>query len=369
MTETLGPPPVAGVLTPDEFELLAPPYLSEMALDYIRGGAGDEHTLAANRAAFNRIQLWPRVLRDVSSIDTSLTLFGQPHKFPILLAPTGYHKLFHPQGELATAEGAAQAGVTFVASSFATVSFADTSRHSPCPLWFQLYVQPDRAITRDIVQTVVEAGCRALCLTVDIPVNGPRDRELRSRFTLPSGLERANLRALGPAIASAAHRPQGRDFYNPVRAPDVTWRDVEWLRALSPVPLLIKGVLHPDDARAAVDCGCDGIVVSNHGGRSLDTVPPAIEVLPLIAEATAGSLPLLVDGGVRRGIDVFKALALGAKAVMIGRPYLYALAVGGAAGVARVVEILHTELQMTMGLAGCASLTSIDRSFLYPGRC
>lgn len=361
----VSPDQLSNILTLDEFEALAPARLSEMAFDYARGGTADEVTVAANRTAFQRISILPRVLRDVSHIDTTFSLFGERHDFPILLAPTGYHKLFHPEGELATVAGAAAAGATLVASSFSTVSFEDMSAGSPRPLWFQLYVQPDRAITRDIIDRVLAAGCRALCLTVDIPVNGPRDRELRRGFRLPEGVIRTNLTALGPALAAAAHRPHGRNIYTAVRAPNVTWSDVEWLRKLSPVPLLIKGALHPDDARTAADCGCDALIVSNHGGRSLDTLPATIDVLPALAEAVGHRIPLLLDGGIRRGTDVFTALALGARAVLIGRPYMYALAVGGAAGVNRAVDILRTELEMTMGLAGCTTLDAITPSYLY----
>ena len=356
---------LADVLTLDEFESLAPQYLTENAFEYARGGVADEITLAANRAAFQREMIVPRVLRDVSAIDTSLSLFGHDLAFPILLAPTGYHKLFHPEGELATVRGAMSSGATLIASTFSTVAFEKMSAAANRSLWFQIYVQPDREITRGILSRVLEAGCQALCLTVDVPANGPRDRELSRPFVLPQGAERANLSALGPALAAAAHRARGRNIYTPVRAANLTWRDLDWLRSLSPVPLLIKGILHPDDAKAAADCGCDGLIVSNHGGRSLDTIPATLDVLPRLADAVGARIPLLMDGGIRRGTDVFKALAKGAAAVLIGRSYLYGLAVGGAEGVARTVDILRTELEMTMGLAGCSQLAQIRPDSLW----
>jgi 4-hydroxymandelate oxidase len=201
-------------------------------------------------------------------------------------------------------------------------------------------------------------------VTVDVPVNGPRDREHHAGFSLPPGVERANLASRGAAFSAAAHRPVGRNIYSVTHGADATWKDIEWLRSIVPIPLLLKGVLHPDDAAAAASVGCDALMVSNHGGRSLDTLPAAIDALPAIAESLGGRMPLLLDGGIRRGIDVFKALARGATAVMIGRPYLYGLAVDGAAGIARVMEILRLEFEMTMGLVGCPEISRISDKFL-----
>jgi 4-hydroxymandelate oxidase len=350
---------LAAVLTLDEFETLARDYMNHMAYEYVAAGVADDVTLLENRDAFRRIQLLPRVLRDVSHIDTRINLFGKPYEFPILLAPTGYHKLTHPDGELETVNGANLSGATLIASSFSTVSFEQMSGATKRPLWFQIYLQPDRAFTKDLVQRAMAAGCGALCLSVDVPVNGPRDREMRARFALPEGIERANLSSLGSVIAAATHRHTGRNIYNAVRAANVTWNDLDWVRSLVRVPLLVKGILHPDDALRATEAGCDGIIVSNHGGRSIDTVPATIDALPAIADRVAGRVPVLLDGGIRRGTDVYKALARGASAVLIGRPYIYGLAVAGAAGVARVVEILRTELEMTMGLMGTAGVSEI----------
>jgi 4-hydroxymandelate oxidase len=355
---------LAAVWTLDDFERLAPGHMPLAALEFVAGGAGAGLTAAENRIAFNRIKLNQRVMVDVSRIDTKLRLLRREHQFPILLAPAGYHKLVHPEGELETVLGADLSGATLVAAAFSTVTYEAMREISAQPLWFQLYVQTDRGFTKELVQRVISAGCEAICISADVPVNGPRDRELRAGFRLPDGVERANLSGLGAAIAAGSHRPAGRNIYSPTHGADVTWKDIEWLRSFITVPLLLKGVLNPGDAMAAVDLGCDGIIVSNHGGRSLDTVPASIDALPAIYKRVGKRVPLILDGGIRRGIDVFKALALGASAVMIGRPYLYGLAVGGAPGVARIVEILRTELEMTMGLAGCPRLSQISPDFL-----
>jgi 4-hydroxymandelate oxidase len=356
---------LAGLINLDDFESLARSRMGGMAYEYVASGSADDLSLAENRQAFARIKLLPRHLVDVGRIDTSLNLFGHRCEFPVLLAPTGYHKLFHPEGELETVRGANLSGATLVASIFSTISFEEMAAVSAQPLWFQIYFHPDRAFTKDLVETVLARGCAAICATVDSPVNGPRDREMRAGFWLPEGVERANLSTLGSSIASAAHRRTGRDIYTPVRAANATWKDVEWLRSFTPVPLLLKGILHPDDAYTASQTGCDGIIVSNHGGRTLDTVPSTIEALPAIAGRVRGSVPILMDGGIRRGTDVYKALSRGAAAVLIGRPYLYGLAIAGAQGVARTVEILRTELEMTMALMGRPHLSAIGPDSLW----
>jgi 4-hydroxymandelate oxidase len=354
----------AAVLTLSEFETLAKGCMTPMAYEYVAAGVADDITLDANRLAFQRIRLLPRVLADVSCIDTRVTLFGVEHEFPILLAPTGYHKLAHPDGEMETVKGADLSGATLIAACFSTVSFPEMSSAAERRLWFQAYLQPDRAFTKDLIQRAIAAGCGAVCLSVDVPVNGPRDREMRAKFILPEGVERANLSSLGRGVAGATHRHVGRNIYSAVRASNATWKDIDWMRSLVQVPFLVKGILHPDDAEMAISAGCDGIIVSNHGGRSVDTVPASIDALPSIVDRVAGRVPVLVDGGIRRGTDVYKALARGASAVLIGRPYLYGLAAAGAAGVARVVEILRTELEMTMGLMGTATLPEIGRGSL-----
>lgn len=355
---------LASIITLDDFEYEARNFTSHTTYEYVMGGAGADISVRENREAFNRIYLNPRVLIDVSRIETRLQIFGREHEFPVLLAPTGYHQLLHPEAELETIKGANAGAATLVAAMFANVTIEAMAAASERPLWFQVYLQTDRGFTKEMIDRAMNSGCEAICITVDVPVNGPRDRELRAGFKLPPGVQRANLLKLGNLIATGAHRPSGRDIYSAVHGPDATWKDIDWLRSIVPVKLLLKGILHPDDAELAAKAGCDGLIVSNHGGRSLDSVPATINALPPIVDRVGSQLTILLDGGVRRGIDVFKALAKGATAVLIGRPYLYGLALGGAFGVARVIEILRTELEMTMGLAGCATLPEISSRFL-----
>lgn len=342
-----------------DFEPVAKQKMSHLAWEYISDGAADELTMQSNRESYQRIRLKPDVLVDVSKLDTRVTLFGQEHAFPILLAPTAYHKLVHAEGELATARGAGAVGTTMVISSFATTSVEDIARMATAPLWFQLYVQTDHGFTRDLVQRAEAAGCRALCVTADSPVWGMRNREQRVRFALPSGMDRANLRGL--RVAQLAEN----SIYSAIADPALQWKDIEWLCSFAKIPVLVKGVLNPENADHAVKAGVAGIMVSNHGGRNLDTLPATIEALPLVADKVAGRVPLTVDGGIRRGTDVLKALALGANAVLIGRPYLYGLAVAGEAGIARVVDILRQEFAIAMALTGRRNLASVDRSVLW----
>ena len=332
-----------------DFEPLAQQLLTPMVYDYICGGAADEITIRWNRAAFDRIRLLPRVLIDVSALDTRVNLFGRELAFPILLAPTAYHKVIHPEGEIATARGAGEAGATLVVSSNATTSVEEIAEAATQPLWFQLYIQRDRAFTRDLVQRVEAAGYQALCVSVDSPTLGVRNREARAKFALPPGLSRVNLIT------------QGTERLDPA----VTWKDIEWLQSFARVPVILKGILNPLDALQAVKVGASGLIVSNHGGRGLDTLPATVEALPAVVASVAGRVPVLMDGGVRRGTDVLKALALGATAVLIGRPYLYALGTDGAAGVTRVVNILRQEFEMAMALTGRQTLANIDRSVLW----
>ena len=349
-----------------DFERAARDKMTPMAYEFVSGGAGDEHTLAWNQSAYKDIQLRQRVLVDVSRIDTSVRLFGRVLPHPILLAPTAYHKLLHPDGEVATVRGAMAAQATMIVSSFATVTIEDIARAAAgSPLWFQLYVQPDRGFTRALVQRAEAAGCQALCLTVDTPVLGARNREARAGFQLPAGMTRANLEGLSGGAASAAHRPPEGAIYSSVLEPRLTWKDVDWLRGFAKVPVLLKGVMDAEDAKRAVEGGVSGLIVSNHGARNLDTVPATVTALPRVAEVVAGRVPIVLDGGIRRGTDVLKGLALGASAVAIGRPQLHGLAVDGSTGVSQVVTILRTELEMAMALTGRTSLAAIDRSVLW----
>ncbi|MBL9187206.1 MAG: alpha-hydroxy-acid oxidizing protein [Opitutaceae bacterium] len=346
-----------------DYERAAPARMSEVAWAYISGGAADEHTLRWNHEAYARLRLRPRILTDVSHIDSRVTLLGRQHASPLLLAPCAYHKLAHPEGEIATACGAAAAGATLVVSTSATTTLEDIAAATPDPKWFQLYVQRDRDFTRALIDRAEAANYEALVVTVDTPVLGPRHRETRTPFALPPGLERANLRGFG--TATGAHRPSETNIYSALLDPRLTWKEIEWLRTLTRRPFWLKGILNADDAARAADLGADGVIVSNHGGRNLDTLPATIDALPEVAARLAGRVPVLIDGGIRRGTDVLKALALGATAVLIGRPYLHGLAVGGADGVARVIGLVRREFEMAMALTGRRTLAEIDPSVIW----
>lgn len=342
------------VAIPD-FEAAARRKLPSAVFDFVAGGAADEITIRWNREAYDRIALRPRVLVDVSKVDTQVKLLGLDLPHPILLAPGAYQKLLHRDGELATARGAGASGAVFVVSSNATVAVEDVARAATAPLWLQLYAQSDPGRNREVIDRAQAAGCTALVVTVDTPAIGPRNREQRHGFKLPRGMK------LPMNPQNEAERKAGRH-----QRVSLTWKDVENFRKLAKIPVLLKGILHPDDAELAVKRGADGMIVSNHGGRNLDTVPATIDALPAIVDRVAGRVPVLVDGGIRRGTDVLKALATGAAAVLIGRPYLYGLAVGGAGGVYDVVRILRTELEMAMALSGRPTVASLDRSVLGP---
>jgi len=343
-----------------DFERAAKTVMQPMTWEYVSGAAADEITLRWNHEAYEKIRLMPRALVDVSQLDTRITLLGRELAFPILLAPTAYQKISHPDGELATVKGAGDANATMVLSSFSTVTLEEVAAAAQTPLWFQLYVQPDREFTRELVHRAETAGYQALVVTVDTPVLGPRYRELRAKFSPP---ERPNLRGLKGA--TGAQRPTEQSIFSAVLDPKLTWKDIEWLRSITKLPVLLKGIINPDDATRAVESGAAGILVSNHGARNLDTGPATIEALPRVIEKAGGKLPVLVDGGIRRGTDVLKALALGANAVLIGRPYVYGLAVDGARGVTRTVNILRRELEAAMALCGRTSIASIDRTVIW----
>ena len=341
-------------LTLDDFETLARERLSHMAYEYVASGAADEATLRWNRDAFERIKLRPRVLRDVARIDTSLTLLNHSLAFPILLAPVAYQKLMHPGGEVEAARGAAQAGAIYVMSTASTSAIEDVAA-TGARLWMQIYLQADREVTRDLVRRAEAAGAQALCLTVDTPVLGTRNRQERVAFALPPDLPTPHLDVAGRSRLSVV---------SGTREP-ITWNDVDWLRSQTMLPLFLKGILDREDAKLAVEHGASGVIVSNHGARNLDTVPASIDCLPEVAEAIGERCPILLDGGIRRGTDIVKAIAHGASAVLIGRPYAFALAAGGGDGVVRAIAILRQELETAMALLGRSSLPALDRSVLW----
>jgi 4-hydroxymandelate oxidase len=338
-------------ITVADYEPLARELLERGAWDYQAGGAGDEHTLADNLAAWARIRLRPRVLVDASRRDLSTSAFGTRLAHPIVVAPTAAHRLSHPDAELATARGAAAADGLYTVSTISSVPMEEVAAAAPgAPRWFQLYTPGDRDACRDLVDRAVAAGFTAVVLTVDLPYPGNRERDVRNAFELDLG----------------AHLPPDHpvDERGIIEIPTLDWEDLDWLRSVCPVPLLVKGVLRADDAARAVDAGCDGVWVSNHGGRQLDTAIAAADALPDIAAAVDERALLVVDGGVRRGVDVLKALALGADLVAIGRPVLWGLAVDGASGVQRVIEILRDELSLAMALAGARSLEEITADLI-----
>ncbi len=345
-----------------ELEELAREMLPEPAFGYYSGGAWDEITLRENRAAFERIKVHYRVLVDVSKRNLSTTLFGQKISMPVLIAPTAFHKLAHPDGELATVRAAGAAGTIMVLSSLSTTAVEEVTRAVRGPVWFQLYINKDRGFTRDLVTRVEAAGCKALMLTVDAPEWGRRERDMWNKFHLPPGLAAVNLLSSNERgeITGQSGAGMGQAFSWVLDA-SLTWKDVDWLRSITKLPVILKGICRADDAKRAVEHGAVGIVVSNHGARQMDTAPATIEVLPRCAEAVGGRVPVLLDGGVRRGLDVLKALALGATAVQVGRPVLWGLAAGGQAGVEKALEMLRQEFDLAMALAGCPDLKSITR--------
>jgi 4-hydroxymandelate oxidase len=285
-------------------------------------------------------------------------------KIPVLLAPVAYQKIVHPLGELEAVRGANLAGIPFIASTSATTAVEEIAREATVTPWFQLYASSDRPFTQDLVARAREAGCKVLCFTVDSPVRGQRDRDTRVGFHLPKGIERPNFRGLSAAAVAGNPRAEGRAIYSPNLDPKLDWKFLDWLLSVAGMPVVIKGVLTSEDAEECVKSGAHGIAVSNHGARLMDTVVSSIEALPEIVEAVQGRVPILLDGGVRRGTDVIKAIALGASAVMIGRPYMYALALEGAEGVRKCVEILHREIEMAMASCGKTSIGAIDRSLV-----
>ncbi len=356
------PPEIAA---PWDYAPYARDRVSDAAWAYLDGGAADELTARRNAAAFEALTLRTRLLADLSAGHTRLELFGETLDHPILLAPVANQKLAHPDGELATATAAAAINATMVVSTQANFTLEEIAAASGGPLWFQLYIQHDRDFTAALVRRAEAAGYRALVVTADAPVSGLRNREQRAGFAFPPGVAPANLAGMPPVPRQQAAPGAAPLFGSALLAAAPTWRDLAWLRTLTRLPILLKGVMSAGDALRALDEGMDGVIVSNHGGRVLDGQPATIEALPEIAAAVAKRAPLLVDGGIHRGGDIFKAIALGATAVLIGRAYVQALAAAGAPGVAHVLHLLRAELEATMALTGCATLSEIDSSRIW----
>jgi 4-hydroxymandelate oxidase len=344
-----------------DYERLAEERLDEASFGYFAGGAGDEHAVRANVEAFGRWRLRPRVLVDVGDVTTATTVLGAELSMPIVAAPVAYQRMAHREGELAVARGAAAAGTLMCLSSFATASPAEVGGAADGRRWFQLYWHPDREVTKEMLAQARDAGFAAVVLTVDLPVLGPRERDLRTGFSLhPDYRMEVYASALGdlgvvtPAIAATLVDPR------------LTWRDLEWLHEHAGLPVIAKGILAAEDAVLAAEHGCDAVVVSNHGGRQLDRAVASLDALPEVADAVGDRIEVLMDGGIRRGTDVAIALALGARAVLIGRPVIWGLAARGAEGVEHVFGLLRDELLLALALLGCASPDAVGRGHVAP---
>lgn len=341
-----------------DYERLAESVIEPKAWAYFSGGGADEITQRWNREQFDRLTLTPRVLRGGPGCHTRLKLFGRDVAHPIVVAPLAHQKMAHADGEIATARGAGAQDAQMVFSLQASVAMEEAAKVSPTCRWFQLYFQPLREATLQLVRRAEAAGYDLLMVTVDAPVNGVRNREHRAGFEWSTGEIPENLRGL-PEAPARDLREGDSTVFDLYIANAPTWDDVAWLRSVTKLPIVLKGILSPDDAEQAIALGVDGIGVSNHGGRTLDTLPATIDALPEIAGVVDGRVPLLLDGGIRRGTDVLKALALGASAVMVGRPVIYGLSVNGALGVSHVLRLLRDEFEIAMALTGCRTIADI----------
>jgi len=366
----------------DDLRLLAKRRLPGGVFDYFDGAAEDEVTKIENSSAFAKVELRPRVLVDVSSIDTSTTIMGQPVPFPIALSPTGFTRIAHPAGELAVARVAGAVSLPYTLSTLGTRSIEEVAKVATGPLWYQLYVWKDRGLSRELVERARDNGYKAIMLTVDTPVFGRRERDVRRGFTLPPkiGLETFVDGILHPkwtwdfvrsepiTFSAVAGRKSVdgstavtlSDYVNSQFDPTLSWKDLDWIREVSGLPLMLKGIQSVEDAKLAVELGVDAIALSNHGGRQYDGAPAPVALLARVVDAVGDSIEVLVDGGVRRGSDVVKACALGARAVMFGRPYLYGLGAGGEMGVRWAIDHITSGVTRTMGLIGETSITKLS---------
>ena len=356
------------ILNLDSLEALARERLEPSLFDYIAGGAGDEWTLRENRVAWSRMHLLPRMLRGVATRSMATTVLDTPVSFPALVAPMGFHGLCHLEAEVSSPRATAAEETIFCASTVSNRSLDAIARASGGPRWFQLYVYRDREMTRDLVARAVAAGYSALCLTVDTPLAGHRERDRRNSLRMPAHLELGNF----PASHTAQHHHgSGKgsalaQYIAEMWDPGLTWEDVDWLRSISPLPVVVKGILDPRDAVHAIEHGASAVIVSNHGGRQLDSVPAPITMLSRVVDAVDGRAEVLIDGGVRRGTDVLKALAFGARAVLVGRPVLWGLTLDGADGVRAVLQHLKNEVDLAMALSGCATVSDVTRDLIAP---
>lgn len=351
-----------------EYESRAREIAGASTLDYYDGGANDEVTLRENVTAFTRIFLFPRVLRGVGQRDQHTTILGVPVSTPVIVAPIALIGMLHPDGELPVVRAASSAGSIVTLSTFSVTPIEDVVASATGPVWFQLYVYKDRSASEALVRRAEAAGCAALQLTVDAPVLGRRERDVRNNFSLPDDLWAPNLTADGklPPPPSSGRRSPFAVAIDELFDPNLTWDDIAWLTSISKLPVLLKGIVRADDARRAVDAGAAGVIVSNHGGRQFDTAPAAIDALGPISQAVGDRTVVIVDGGIRRGADIVKAIAMGARAVQVARPIVWGLVVNGEEGVRDVLDLLRDELDLAMALAGCRSIDEISLELLRP---
>ena len=347
-----------------EYEALAKERLSKAEYDFIAGGATDEITINRTRAVYDAIMLRPRMLVDVSHVDISTSVLGQEIRLPILLDPAGAHGRAHPDAELASARAAGAEGTIMVVSSAASYTLEEIAQAATGPIWFQQYLYRDQGLTREMARRAEDANYSVICVTLDSKVKPKRERNIRNNYVSPAP---ANYAGLNLEKYSWEFNPDAPRGLNDIRDPAATWKNLEWLVANTSLPVIVKGVMTWEDARLCVEHGVKGLIVSNHGGRQLDTTFATIEVLPEVVEASEGRLEVYLDGGIRRGADVVKALALGAKAVLLGRPTFWGLAVSGEAGVRDILHILRDELEMTMAMCGKPTLDDLDSTMLGIG--
>jgi L-lactate dehydrogenase (cytochrome) len=370
----------------DALRDLARAALPRPIFDFADGAAEDEHTLRRNEDAFDSIELLPQPLRGAAERDLSITLFGKRMSMPLMIGPTGLAGLFWPDGERCAARAACAASTAFCLSHGSVCTLEQLAECNATPRWMQVFVYKDRGFTRELAERAAKAGYDALVLTIDNQLLGNRERDVRNGFTIPPRLGAVGIASMAikaPWLWRMRHELKRITFGNYVRPgetadikqlagrmaslldPSMSWKDVDDLRKIWNGPLILKGIMHPEEARQAVERGVDGVVVSNHGGRQLDGSPASVDALPAVVEAVAGRIPVLVDGGVRRGADVVKALALGATACLVGRPQLWGLAIAGEAGVAHMLDIYRREIDRVMGLCGITRIADIDKSLLF----
>lgn len=347
----------------DDYEKLAERVLDSNAWAYFAGGAGDELTMRWNRQAFERWAIVPNVLRRSEAPSTRIELLGRSLAHPIIVAPVAYQKMAHADGEIGTARAAAAQDSLMILSMLATTTIESASAEGPTCRWFQLYLHPRREDTLRLVRRAEASGYEAIVLTVDAPLSGVRNREQRASFKLPEGLRAINLDGIEQKAAQPIRDGSSAVVQEFLRVAPA-WLDVEWLVSCTQLPIVIKGIASPSDARIAIESGAKAVIVSNHGGRTLDTIPASLDLLPAVAEAVGAEIPVLMDGGIRRGTDVIKCLALGARAVLVGRPVAFGLAASGAFGASHVLRLLRDEFEIAMLLSGCMSPADISRSLL-----